>query len=55
MQGVLPARLLLVDGAAAIRTELVGKAADLDFAQAVVDGAFDDGGRAAEPLFVRNA
>src|SRR6516164_7271499 len=39
---VFPARLLLIDRAAFVRAQLVGKANDLNFSQPILDGPMDD-------------
>src|SRR5262245_8560358 len=54
-EGLLPAMLLLIDGAAAIRGQGVRKAADLDLGAAVVHGALDDRGGALHPFLVGDA
>src|SRR5262249_33142216 len=41
-QGLLPAILALVDGAAVVGAEVVGKAEDLHHGEPVADGALDD-------------
>ena len=54
-QGVFPARLTLVDGAAVIGAQLVGKTIDQHFRAATVDRAADDLGREFDLLVLRKA
>src|SRR5262249_10906838 len=52
---LFPTRLLLVDGAAAVREKLVWKTTNLNLGPAVVHRALDDSGSALDPFFVGNA
>ena len=54
-EGLLPAWLLLIDGAPMIRAQLARKAMYLNFSQAIANGAGDDLNPAPNSLFVRNA
>src|SRR5262249_405533 len=51
-QRLFPGGLLLVDGAALVSAQLIGKAMHLDFREAIVHGALDDLDRARNRLLV---
>src|SRR4029453_276078 len=52
---LFPAGLLLIDGAALVRAQLVGKAKDLTLSLPILHTAFDDGHRPPDRLLLGNA
>src|SRR5947199_7058744 len=54
-EGFLPARFLLINGAAAVSAQPVRETIHLDLALTVVDGALDHFCRPPDTLFIRNS